>query len=422
MSYLRLARKVRREILEPEESNTHAIDGLRGLAIVTVVLFHCALFLGFLTRPGLYEDSQPWIVFLARNGWSGVTIFFVISGFLIGSILIKEIHHEKRLYFASFFIKRSFRIFPAYYLVITISLFLIAPLGLPAFNFMYSTGNWQELFSGSWASYLYVQNYVNPGHEPSILSWGWSLSVEEQFYVLIPPTLLLIFKSTSERVRLFAVVGLVCLPVIARTAHYLADPNLTILKGFYYYSHNRFDEILVGVVIAYFHVVYPAQLRRICGLWGNWLGVAGLIGFIVVWSYGSVFRSNLFTVVFQFLVMALSTGLILLNCLYRPNLLTRFFSHRFWYPVARVSYGIYLIHPFVLFGLMQLFAGHINFTKSSAFGLFLIYLAVLSITWVLSAIMFLMLERPMLVMGAKLAKKSRPDRLEAGTPKRSATM
>jgi peptidoglycan/LPS O-acetylase OafA/YrhL len=400
----RLVDKVRREIIRPEQSNIHAIDGLRGLALSIAVLFHCALFLGFLSGPNMHTD---WVAYLASNGWAGVTLFFVISGFLIGRILIQDLDQHQQLFFTSFFIRRSFRIFPAYYLVISISLCVIAPLKLPAFNFMYQTSDWQELFNKSWSSYLYVQNYINPGSHASILSWGWSLCVEEQFYLLIPPTLWLLFKVRTERARQIAIIALVLLPILGRAAQYAADPNIVLLDGFYYYSHNRIDEILVGVAIAYFYVVHRQQMQRVCERAGGWLGIAGLAGCVVVWTFGSVFDSNMFTIVFQFLVMAIAAGLILLNCLFTNNLLTRFFALASWYPLARVSYGCYLIHPLVLFGLLQLSVGRINFTEFGAVGLLALYAVVMVITWVLAAIMFLLLENPLLALGAKLSAKSR---------------
>jgi peptidoglycan/LPS O-acetylase OafA/YrhL len=404
LSPSRLLERVRREIIRPEQSNIHAIDGLRGLALSIAALFHCALFLGFLTGPRMHTD---WVAYLARNGWAGVTLFFVISGFLIGRILIQDLYHRQQLFFSSFFIRRSLRIFPAYYLVISVSLCLIAPLHLPAFSFMYQTTDWHELFSKSWSSYLYVQNYVNPGRHASILNWGWSLCVEEQFYLLIPPTLWLLFKVRTERARQIAILTLVLLPILGRAAQYASDPNIILLDGFYYYSHNRIDEILVGVAIAYFYVVHRQSMQRICERLGSWLGIAGLAGFVVIWTYGSVFESNAFTIVFQFLVMAIAAGLVLLNCLFTNNLLTRFFTLSAWYPLARVSYGCYLIHPFILFGLLQLSAGHLDFAEFHATGLLALYLVVMVLTWVVAAVMFLLLENPLLALGAQLSAKSR---------------
>ena len=102
------------------------------------------------------------------NGfWSGIDIFFVLSGFLIGRILIADLSRDGVLYYRSFLLRRSFRIFPAYYLIITLSLLAIAPLDLPVFQFLYGTRDWDELFRGSWSTYLYLVNYVNPGNEPS---------------------------------------------------------------------------------------------------------------------------------------------------------------------------------------------------------------------------------------------------------------
>jgi peptidoglycan/LPS O-acetylase OafA/YrhL len=400
-----ISEKVVKEIFQQDKSNFLALDGLRAFAVCAIVFFHCTLFMGFYNRTGTEDNPDAWVMSFSNGFWTGVDIFFVLSGFLIGRTLIQDLHANNKLYYAAFLAKRSFRIFPAYYLVITVSLFIIAPLNVPAFNFLYMTSDWQELLNSSWATYLYLINYVRPGNEPSILSWGWSLSVEEHFYLILPPILWLLFKSKSEKIRVLIIISLVAIPFFGRAVQYILNPDIILLDGFYYYSHNRFDQLFVGVAIAYFYVIYKNGLQRLCEKAGSWLGTVGILGGASVWIFGGLLVDNAFTIVFQFLVMALSTGLILLNVLFIDNTLTRFFSHAFWYPLARISYGTYLLHLFVLFFLMQMYMnyyGDMNFTAAT---LFVFYFAVMALTSILAGIMFMVLESPMLSIGSKVAKK-----------------
>ncbi|MEZ5571592.1 MAG: acyltransferase [Halioglobus sp.] len=399
-----------RDIFVPVSSNFSGLDGLRGFASCIVLFYHCALFMGFIAdlnhiKPG--GGQYEWIIRFCNGFWSGIDIFFVLSGFLIGRMLIRDLSTERKMYYVPFLIRRSFRIFPAYYLVVTISLFVIAPLGIPAFNFLYMTTDWNDLFSVSWANYLYLVNYVRPGNQPSVLSWGWSLCVEEHFYILLPPLLWLLYRFRSKSAGLIGLILLVLIPLLSRGLQYLADPSLRLLEGFYYYSHNRFDELFVGVLIAYLYVIHRQGLERVCKKFGGLLGVLGLCGAASVWIYGGLTRGGAFPVVFQFSVMAYSTGLVLLNILFVDNAITRFFSHRYWYPLARISYGTYLVHMFVLFGLMQLFMnyfGHANFTPV---WLFVFYVLLLLISSIIAGLMFILVEAPLLNYGAKVAAKYR---------------
>jgi peptidoglycan/LPS O-acetylase OafA/YrhL len=151
-----------------------------------VVFYHCTLFMAFHAPQAIESGRGAWVRAISNGFWSGIDIFFVLSGFLIGRILIVNLSRDGVLYYWAFIVRRSFRIFPAYYLVTTLSLFVIAPLDLPVLAYLFRTRDWGELARGSWANYFYLVNYVNPGNEPSVLSWACSLAVEEHFYLILP--------------------------------------------------------------------------------------------------------------------------------------------------------------------------------------------------------------------------------------------
>ena len=399
--------RLRRNIWEPPDSNLAPLDGLRGIASCMVVFYHCALFMAFYSPQAIESGRGAWVRAISNGFWSGIDIFFVLSGFLIGRILIVNLSRDGVLYYWAFIVRRSFRIFPAYYLVTTLSLFVIAPLDLPVFAYLFRTRDWGELARGSWANYFYLVNYVNPGNEPSVLSWAWSLAVEEHFYLILPPILWLLFRFRSDAVRIGGLVACVALPFLGRAFQYWSDPTIEMLDGFYYYSHNRFDEIFVGVVIAYFYVMHYEALRRFCERAGSALGLVGLSCVAAVWIFGGLTQKGAFSLVFQLIVMATGTGLVLLNGLFLDNRLTRFFANPRWYPLARISYGTYLVHPFVLFGLIHFYRVWISTADFGVTELILFYVVVMGLSSLVAAALFELLELPMLHWGARLSRASK---------------
>jgi peptidoglycan/LPS O-acetylase OafA/YrhL len=108
--------------------------------------------------------------------------------------------------------------------------------------------------------------------------------------------------------------------------------------------------------------------------------------------------------------MALGSGLLLINGLFLDNPVARFFRLPFWYPLARVSYGTYLIHPFVLFWWITFFRTDLHLRQIGAASLFGLYALVMGISTLLACIMFLVMERPLLDLGVRITKRLTRDR------------
>jgi peptidoglycan/LPS O-acetylase OafA/YrhL len=373
--------------------NVAALDGMRALATAGVVLFHCALLSG--VAPVTSSASgltlfQQWLDRL----WTGVDVFFVLSGFLVGRILFEGARQEGHLPYRSFWIRRAFRIFPAYYFVLLASLVSIRWLGGPVTR-LWTGGDWRELVAHSWSNFLYVNNYASV-KKPDIMSWGWSLCVEEHFYLLLPLVLSPIVRVRSDSTRLALLVCVTLLGVVTRTVEYLGGSTIEVI----HYSHSRFDELFLGVVVAYLHVSRAEWMRRISQRCGSALWIAGVACIFAVWAFGGT--KNLFGWVWQFLVIALGAALLIVNGLYLSNAATRLLSHWSLYPLARVSYGMYLLHPFVIFVLLdRQFLVHGDLDRSVA-GLFPFYGEVMVLTSLAAAGLYLFVERPCLTLGTKL--------------------
>lgn len=151
-----------------------ALDGLRGVAVVLVLLYHFPFVEGIAPLNWTLRLSKE-----ADAGYIGVEIFFVLSGYLITRILLNDIREKNGRVFGRFYLKRVLRILPVFYLTIVICALLI-----PGYNYLYSS--------------VYLANYYfSFDPDPHPLRHFWSLAVEEQFYLFWP--LLLVFSARNSR-------------------------------------------------------------------------------------------------------------------------------------------------------------------------------------------------------------------------------
>ncbi|MGB6059389.1 MAG: acyltransferase family protein [Microthrixaceae bacterium] len=159
------------------------MQGLRGIAVLAVVLFHAGV--GF---PG---------------GFVGVDVFFVLSGFVITRLLVRELGDTEGLSLSNFYSRRARRLLPAFATFSTVTLLLsvllLSPLGSQAQQHAVRTGAFATLFSGNWFLYFRGGGYWGPSETLNPFLHTWSLGVEEQFYLLLPAALLLVWRFVSRR-------------------------------------------------------------------------------------------------------------------------------------------------------------------------------------------------------------------------------
>jgi peptidoglycan/LPS O-acetylase OafA/YrhL len=204
-----------------------SLDGLRAVSIALVVAGHA--------RREWHDDfsAAGWFWSIVGNGAFGVTIFFVISGFLITSLLLKERARTGRISLGGFYLRRAFRILPAYYTYIAV----IA--ALTAVGFISAT-RW-DLFHAVTFSWIY-----NFGAKQSwYLAHSWSLSVEEQFYLLWPVALIVL----GPRRAVWLGGALFAISPICRVSLLLAHHGI-VRRMLYIVSMARFDVLMCGCVPA----------------------------------------------------------------------------------------------------------------------------------------------------------------------------
>ncbi len=296
------------------------------MAILLVLAFHF-----FQSMPPL-----PIISKIASLGWSGVDLFFVISGFLIGGILLEN--REALNYYRVFYLRRFCRIVPLYSLVILPALLAIG-LGLQSRLAGHSLGH-----QAGWSIWLFpffLQNFGAALHldAPHYLGPAWSLAVEEQFYLLLP---LLIRKLRPDRLPLVLVPAIVGAPVLRGVLTALFKDQAAV--ACYVLLPCRWDALLLGVLCGY--AVHTPSARawwaaRLPLLRWTWLLL--LFGMACLVSFG-VGRYEALVVVAGYTWIALFfSGALLLAVLPPSGLLGWLLSRRALVPVATVSYGLYLL-------------------------------------------------------------------------------
>jgi len=265
-------------------------------------------------------------------GWTGVQLFFVLSGFLITGILLDS--KGKSSYFRSFYIRRILRIFPLYYAVIAITI-LVAPrlAWSPAWAAAVREGH-------PWAYWLYVQNWVTSSHGIDALSHTWSLAVEEQFYLAWPLIVWCSTPVTLGRLCIAAMVGTPFIRLGLRLAGLGPDPA-------YVFTVARWDALAAGALIAI--LVRDARGRQWLARWrGRVTGLAGLaVVALAVAERGFHSFALWVQVIGQSLVALLSATLIAYAVDGEPRVPTRIqaWLSKDWLRTAgKYSYAMYLFH------------------------------------------------------------------------------
>ncbi|HSU69689.1 MAG TPA: acyltransferase, partial [Tepidisphaeraceae bacterium] len=209
------------------------LDVLRGLAILLVLFRHPVV------PPGAAGHLRPLLGWTERFGWTGVDLFFVLSGFLIGGLLFAEIRDEGRLRLGRFLVRRALRIWPAYFAFLGFAVILSV-----------------EAHGGLWAgakpllpNLVHLQNYLGT---PEIHTW--SLAVEEHFYVVLPLVLLLLLRL-NKLSWIPVLLLLVCFGCLGLR---LANPNHSFsFETHLTPTHLRLDSLGFGVLLAYGHQFRP---------------------------------------------------------------------------------------------------------------------------------------------------------------------
>jgi peptidoglycan/LPS O-acetylase OafA/YrhL len=373
------------------------LDGLRGAAIAMVVIFHYFQ-LTLVARPG---SALAYLQAAARLTWTGVDLFFVLSGFLIGGILLDS--RASTNYYSVFYKRRFFRIVPIYVVTLLLTGVLVSLR-------QESTGGrfaWITSEAAPWYAYFtFTQNFWM-AHTRSFVCNGlamtWSLAVEEQFYLTVP----LYIRALSCRwlVR-FLVIGICSAPVLRILVLYFVSDNT---EGIYTMMLCRADALLLGVLAAVLlrNERWRERIRGAGAAFAICIPVLILgMGFLTMRAW----RPTVFLMgSIGYTWVALFYVTILLFVLTRPDsLLSKAFRMRWLCRLGTLAYGIYLFHTAVQYLLFGLVWGHGPTIRSVPE--FLATLAAVTLTLVLATLSWRYFEQPLIRMGRQATFDFGPSR------------
>jgi peptidoglycan/LPS O-acetylase OafA/YrhL len=300
-------------------SRLAGLDALRAAAVILVIGRHAA---------PLPPDAAPWLKACmdawGRGGWVGVDLFFVLSGFLISGLLFREHAAHGRIDYGRFLIRRGFKIYPPFWVLIGVTAVL--------YGFAGRTPSLQQIG----AELLYVQNYW-PGYLPHT----WSLAVEEHFYLLLPLLLIALARRPGRPFALLPLAGfwvaLACLVLRCLTA---ADHDRFAFQDHLFPTHLRIDSLLAGVLLSWqWHCrgldQWQPSRRLRAAFW-----VAGVL--LLVPAFAFKLETSWFLNTFGLLLLWLGSAFVLLPALGpggSRNPLLRCLAC-----VGAHSYSIYLWH------------------------------------------------------------------------------
>lgn len=311
-----------------DKSRLYGLDTLRAIAIIIVLIYHYKV---VVSREDLFG-------FMSQLGWTGVDLFFVLSGYLIGNQILSAFSKGQEFSLKLFYIRRFLRTLPNYYFVL--ALYFIFPIALSG-----------TATAPLWSFLTFTQNLDLRAGET--FTHSWSLCIEEQFYVIFPVIALLIaYVKRSILLGWIAIIGAMLFAISLRTLRSVnlyeidegAIPIQSFMEQIYYFSLTRFDELLPGVAIALLKNFHPGAFTKILRR-GNLLLILGVASvstmFYVYYHYP--YGTSIWVTSLGYSLLSISFGILVLAAL-SPNSVL----HRIRIPgaasLALWSYAIYLIH------------------------------------------------------------------------------
>ncbi len=363
-----------------------ALDGLRGFAVLMVMFFHSSAFAHDMSGIQLFSGLHYYYLFTLL-GETGVDLFFVLSGFLITGILIDTCNVKNTL--KTFYIRRTLRILPLYYVVFLIILGLL----------IFSPGE-SGTASKIALHFLYLQNYM-PTYNFDIFMYmnhTWSLAVEEQFYMFWPVAFLFFYRKSPAK-ALSLCLSLIAVSWFCRWA--LADIGQEKLA--YTTLFSRMDELCMGAFLSVCFACYKERLVQYADILGYiMLAMAMLLlgSFIVsgttvaprtiMINSGLIYCAVFYTALLAYIMLADES----------TSRVKKFFCISYLREMGRISYGLYVFHVPVMMLTGVYMSGY-------QLGFVLNHLLILggggALTFILAFLSYRYFERPILKLKNKYA-------------------
>jgi peptidoglycan/LPS O-acetylase OafA/YrhL len=304
------------------------LDHLRALAVIIVVLFHYGI---FAHPPGLSD--------VGAFGWTGVDLFFVLSGFLIGGQLFSKLAKEEPISYGEFYFKRSLRIIPAYLFVV-------------ALYFAFPGFKERSELPPLWRFLTFTQNLGLDIKLRGAFSHAWSLCIEEQFYLFLPLFIIGLAAMKAHTKAVWLLPALFLFGFAARLAswYFLVAPKegtpsfgIAYYRYIYYPTYTRLDGLLAGLALAAVYHFQPAGWQRITRHGNKILGISLLLLAGLWWANQNEYQYAFSGAIIGYPLLSLAYGLLVLAAL-SPSCILYRYSSPFTSLIATLSYSIYLTH------------------------------------------------------------------------------
>lgn len=356
----------------------YGLDILRSIAILLVVVSHCTYFL-------TVETEKPIILILRILGAVGVDLFFLLSGFLIGGILLKLMENNQTRFadLMIFWKRRWFRTLPNYFLILIVNIIIVLIF-------------YDELPENIILFFVFLQNFSSP--HPDFFTEAWSLSIEEFAYLILPLIfyiLLFLFKNLKpKKVFLWGTIGMVLLLFLIKFKFYFQNPVTTYMDwslSFRKVVLYRLDSIYLGFIFIYLVRHYGDFFKK----FKNLFAMLGLVLFSVIhfliYQFQLMPQTHLWFYVFLYLsVISLCCTMLFPYTIHLKNIKP---LEKIFYFLSTRSYAIYLVnYSILLLNLQKDFNIDLlnGFQKST---MILIYLI---LTLILSNVIYTYFEKPIL--------------------------
>jgi len=389
------------------------VDGVRAIAVCWVVCFHLVFFhLGSFTADAFGVFTGRWTQWTSR-GDMGVDLFFVISGYLIGTILLTEFRDTGGIRIKRFYVRRFLRLIPVYVVAMIVGLFFVH--NIPTTSILMKFPPWMNA-DKMWTNLVYINNFwpINGQY----MGWCWSLAVEEQFYLIVPGFILL-FMRIGKPMRLLgallvasSVIRWVIIDKHGFVPPFLDTPDMASwVDRFtieYQTLYTRYGGLLSGLMGAYLMVFHKDRVKAFFRgeALVNVLSVVTLVVLIPT-SYfalasplfaqmghtaSEVFYTvhrDVFSVGVIFLILAAihSAGVV-------GRGLRQLLSLKLLYPIAQVSYSLYLVHEMVMLWLFPKTALLLGPSLGGLGTMAVASVAAVVLSFAFAALLYLFVEQP----------------------------
>ena len=306
-----------------------SIDSLRALAVLAVIIYHVDV------------NYLP-------GGFLGVDLFFVLSGYLISSLIIKEYRKTGSLNLYNFYIRRARRLLPAVYFMITVGLVVMVLFNEVLLRKSHLDAIFGYIYSSNWWYIFHKLDYFDSFGAQSPFKHLWSLAIEEQFYMIFPLLFLLVNRKKKSKDGtyklnknfLYVVLGLILVSLIAHILLF----DINNISRIYFGTDTRAFSLLVGVVGA---ILYPMErLHDKVTLQQNMIysvvSLASIATLVTVMIYTSEYNTWLYRG--GFLLVAILGLIVIISSGKQHTLMSRLLSFKPVVFIGKISYSLYLWH------------------------------------------------------------------------------